>query len=194
MLNKLSLPVGIENIGAYAFSECSLLSSVIIPNNFVRIGGAAFSRTGLTSVEVPEGITSIESSTFYLCEKLKTVSLPESLHSIRSDAFRQCKTLESIRISENVDSIGSNSFQGCIGLKEVVIQGGNTDLVIEWGTFGDCGFEDIVLPDRVETITVLKTAFNSSERICLETKVQSVHKVLNNADNRPSYYYVDTMG
>lgn len=152
MLNKLSLPVGIENIGAYAFSECSLLSSVIIPNNFVRIGGAAFSRTGLTSVEVPEGITSIESSTFYLCEKLKTVSLPESLHSIRSDAFRQCKTLESIRISENVDSIGSNSFQGCIGLKEVVIQGGNTDLVIEWGTFGDCGFEDIVLPDRLTYI------------------------------------------
>ena len=71
MLNKLSLPVGIENIGAYAFSECSLLSSVIIPNNFVRIGGAAFSRTGLTSVEVPEGITSIESSTFYLCEKIE---------------------------------------------------------------------------------------------------------------------------
>lgn len=83
---------------------------------------------------------------------MKTVSLPESLHSIRSDAFRQCKTLESIRISENVDSIGSNSFQGCIGLKEVVIQGGNTDLVIEWGTFGDCGFEDIVLPDRLTYI------------------------------------------
>ena len=75
-----------------AFSSCSDLKSVIIPESVVQIGKDAFRRCpALTYVNIPMGITSIESSTFHNCTSLTEIILPEKLTTIGSQAFGLCE-------------------------------------------------------------------------------------------------------
>jgi len=70
------------------FSECSSLTSIIIPNNVKRIGEQAFySCTNLTSITIPIGVTSIEDQAFYGCDKLSSVNIPNSVTSIGGAVF-----------------------------------------------------------------------------------------------------------
>ena len=73
----------------------------------------------LTSVVLPEGITTIAAYTFYSCQKLNNVVLPDSLVSIESDAFCFCIDLMTITIPKNVNSVATGSFFACHVLKEI---------------------------------------------------------------------------
>ena len=76
----------------------------------------------LTSVTIPEGVTSIGSSAFYGCSSLTSVTIPNSVTSIGDYAFRGCSTLTSITIPSSVTSIGSSAFYQCYKLVEVYNQ------------------------------------------------------------------------
>ena len=62
-------------IGDYAFFECSGLTSITIPNSVTSIGYSVFSGcSGLTSVTIPNSVTSIGQSAFYGCRGLKEIT------------------------------------------------------------------------------------------------------------------------
>ena len=73
--------------------------------------------THLTSVSIPDSVTSIGSYSFANCTALGELSLPDSVTSIDRDAFSGCKKLASIRWSEDLQSIGSSSFENCTALE-----------------------------------------------------------------------------
>ena len=78
----------VTSIGAYAFSGCSSLTSVVIPEGVTSIGDSAFNGcSSLTSVVIPEGVTSIGSEAFYGCSSLTSVVIPEGVTSIGGRAF-----------------------------------------------------------------------------------------------------------
>ena len=109
-------------IGSFAFKNCSTLTSVTIPEGVTSIGDEAFSGCStLTSVTIPEGVTSIGDEAFSGCYSLTSITLPESVTSIGDDAFRGCINLSSINIPQNVTSIGGSTFSGCIRLASVSI-------------------------------------------------------------------------
>ena len=56
----------------------------------------------LTSISIPEGVTTIAEKAFFACEGLTSVSLPESITSIGDSAFARCKGLTSIIIPKGV--------------------------------------------------------------------------------------------
>ncbi len=62
------------------------------------IGEAAFSGCDLTSITIPNSVTSIEESTFYECKSLISIIIPYSVKSIEDKAFYRCESLESITI------------------------------------------------------------------------------------------------
>ena len=88
-------------IGNDAFSNCSGLTSITIPNSVTSIGDYAFDDcTGLTSVTIPNSVTSIGSSAFNGCTGLTSVVIPNSVTSIGNGAFYNCSELKEVHINE----------------------------------------------------------------------------------------------
>ena len=85
-----------------------------------RIGSYAFyGCKGVTSIKIPNSVTSIRDYTFYNCAGLTNFVIPSSVTSIGTDAFYGCKGLMSIVIPSSVTSIGGSAFSGCNNLKRV---------------------------------------------------------------------------
>ena len=120
-----------DAIGKYAFSDCSGLTSLTLPVGITTIGSSAFSGcSGLTSLNLPAGITSIGSSAFSGCSRLTSLTLPAGITEIGSYAFSYCSGLTSIYVySEKVPGIGRYAFNGCDAKKCI--------LYVPKGTYDD---------------------------------------------------------
>jgi hypothetical protein len=114
----------IEHLGYNAFSDCPLITMTSIPPTIVidENSWAAFSPSGLETVEFFEGTTIIDNLTFANCENLKNLpyGLPSTLERIGHNAFSECKSLESITIPKNVNWIQKEAFKDCSKLASVV--------------------------------------------------------------------------
>ena len=87
------------SIAQLVFDSCTSLTSVNIPNSVTSIGGNAFRGcSGLTSVTIPNSVTSIGESAFESCSGLTSVTIPNSVTSIYTYAFRACTGLTSVTI------------------------------------------------------------------------------------------------
>ncbi len=135
------------------------LTSVTIPNAVTSIGNGAFSScTGLTSVTIGTSVNSIGSNAFYKCTGLSSVTIPNSVTSIGNGAFSSCTGLTSVTIGTSVNSIGSNAFYECTGLSSVTIP--NSVTSIDNWAFGGCsGLTSVIIPNAVTKIG--ETAFKA---------------------------------
>lgn len=86
-----------------------------------QIGDRAFTACfSLTSVTLPEGLTSIGEDAFRRCESLASITLPEGLTAIGDNAFFSCG-LTSIALPDSLTSMGANPFLGCSSLTAIDI-------------------------------------------------------------------------
>ncbi|MGC9151789.1 MAG: leucine-rich repeat domain-containing protein [Microbacter sp.] len=93
------------------------LTSITLPNSLTSIGNGAFELcTGLTSIPIPSSVTSIGSYAFNACSGLTSATIPPLVTSIGVWAFAYCTSLTSIPIPSSVTSIGSYAFAYCSGL------------------------------------------------------------------------------
>ena len=81
----------------------------------------AFERKNITSVIIPQSITSIGSAAFKECENLVEVIIPQGVTSISDEAFYYCRSLTNVTIPSSVTLIGYNAFSYCTKLKAVYI-------------------------------------------------------------------------
>lgn len=113
-----------KTIGERAFSECSRIQTVSFGKNskLTHIKYAAFSGcTSLESVLIPDSLIFIEDYAFWGGESLETVSFGKGLQSLGNFAFQNCVKIESISLPSGVKSIGHSAFLGCNSIKAISI-------------------------------------------------------------------------
>ncbi len=142
----------VTSIGSSAFSNCTGLASITIPESVTSIGNGAFSGcTSLTSITIPNSVTSIGYAAFKSCTGLTSITIPNNVTNIGDDAFRYCTALTSITIPNSVTSIGNWAFDGCTGLTSVTIPDSVTS--IGWSAFSNCtGLTSVTIPNSVTSI------------------------------------------
>ena len=132
-------------IGIYAFYDCSGLTSLNLPAGITSIGNQAFQFcSGLTSLTLPTGITWIGSDAFCNCSGLTSLNLPAGITKIYDFAFNGCRGLTSIYVyAEKVPEIGRNVFDGFYAKKCTLYVPMGTRDDYRLSDFGDY-FENIV--------------------------------------------------
>lgn len=144
--------VPIVAIGVYAFGGCDSLTSVEIPNSVTLIDSYAFSYChNLTSVEIPDSVTSIGASAFGDCTSLTSIEIPDSVTSIGGYAFSGCSSLTNVEIPDGVTSIGDQAFGYCRSLTIIEIPDSVT--WIGAGAFNECiSLISVIIGDGVTDI------------------------------------------
>lgn len=139
----------VTSIGICAFNACASLTSITIPEGITSVEGQAFyGCSSLTSLTIPESVKSIGGSAFAYCRSLITVNIPEGVTSITSNILEKCSNLTSIIIPESVTSIGINAFRECSSLTSVSIPDGVTSIGVS--AFAECkNLTTIILPEKL---------------------------------------------
>lgn len=189
MMTNVTIPNSVESIGQYAFAGCSGLTNLTIPNSVKTCGRNAFGGSSIRSVVLSNSLVSIEKNAFYNCTRLKSVDIPNSVTSIGEAAFRGCTGLINVNIPNSVTSIGSDAFYGCNGLTSVKLPEALT--TIEAHLFFNCThLYDVNIPNSVTSIGV--QAFSSSHisSITIPSSVTTINSMAFSSCSDLSTVYV----
>ena len=148
----------VTRIGTPAFL-LSQLTSITIPNSVTTIGAHAFSNcTGLTSITIPNSVTSIGEAAFFNCINLPSITIPNSVTSIGDYAFGNCTSLTSVNIGNSVTSIGLSAFAQCISLTSITIP--NSVTTIGDRAFGNCtSLSTVIIQNPANVTTIYANSF-----------------------------------
>ena len=148
-MTQLTFGEEVEFLPAY-FGYGAKITSVTIPEAVTTISNGTFANCAdLTSVTLPPVVTSIGKKAFANCGNLAAIDLPGTVTDIGAEAFTYCKGLTSLFIPASVTSFGTRAFNNCTGLESIVVDNANP-----------------VYDSRNNCNTMLKTANDSIVLVC----------------------------
>ena len=107
---QITVKEGTTAIANGAFNKQSNLTSVVLPNGLTSIGDRAFAGTSLTQVTIPASVTDIGSEAFNDAKKLASVTFKEGLKTIGDSAFDGCSLLNTVALPNSLTKLGKSAF------------------------------------------------------------------------------------
>lgn len=166
-----------------------------IPATIMKIGDSSFSSTHITSISIPNSVTSIGDYAFSSCEYLSLITFPNSVTHIGDNAFSYCNQLKSITFPNSITSIGYYAFKNCYRLESVFIPSSLTE--IGFGAFMECANLNSIVIDASNPVydsrdncnAIVETSTNTLLMASKETTIpETITKIGNNAFDGYSNY------
>ena len=137
-ITNVVLPNSITFIGSFAFSDCSELVSINLPEGLQSIAFAAFQSTALKNIIIPASLSILEVGAFERCFDLESVRFANGsfISTIETNTFNSDASLQSVIIPAGVNLIQSGAFDMCYNLQSVYYVGTQeewNDITIENG-------------------------------------------------------------
>ncbi|WP_288280791.1 leucine-rich repeat domain-containing protein [uncultured Prevotella sp.] len=167
----------IVQISSRAFAGCTSLTSVSIPQSVTSFSQFCFDGcSNLSSITIPQNVTKLGEGSFKGCSKLSFISLPQGITTIESETFYGCSSLNSIILPEGITSIQSRAFQNCSSLSSIDLPNSLTE--IKTYAFYACNsLTSISLPQGLKSI--LRYAFagcSSLTSIIIPNQVSEIYE------------------
>ena len=168
----------VVSIGDYAFSKCTTLETVTIPESVTNIGEGAFQNcSSLPMITLPDGVLSINAWSFSGCTQLTSIQYGDNVTNIGKYAFENCPALSTFVISNMVQNIGDYAFAKCTSLTSLVIPENVSK--IGWGIVSYCdALASIVVSEQNTTFdsrdncnSVVETASNTIIATCTQSLI-----------------------
>ena len=169
VMDNTVIGMPVVSIADHAFRELGL-TSVSMPDGITSIGYAAFYDNSLTNIEIPESVSSIGGHAFK-SNNLTKVILSSSLTSIEESTFSR-NALVSISIPNSVTSIGDYAFYENTLLESVVLPNNLTS--IGYAVFYDNALASIDIPSSVTSIGAYAFGGNKLTSISIPNSVTSI--------------------
>ena len=146
------LSYNVWQIGEDAFRDCSTLSSIVLPNSITSICDRAFAAcSGLTSFTIPDNVSFLGEDLFYGCTSLSSIALPHNMETIPYALFRGCEGLSSISIPDSVRTIDRYAFEWCSNLTSINIPN-SVDFIGAYAFLGCTSLKSFTIPENVTNI------------------------------------------
>ncbi len=144
---------GCTKFSSYIFADCTQLTSIPIPQSVTSIEYNAFYNcTSLASVTIPGSVTSIGMYAFRNCTSLESVTISEGVIYINSSAFEKIK-ITTLTIPSTVTSIGQSAFGECASLRSVTFSEGFQKFNSAYMAFNKCtALEEVTFPSSLNII------------------------------------------
>ena len=150
-LTHVDIPDTVRAIEEFAFSECCM-QSVTWPKFVPVIGESTFdSCASLHTIDISEGVISIGNRAFSNCSSLKKVHMPDSVTHMGESVFDWCESLEAIHLSDQVEHIQESTFESCTSLHDVTFPT-KLKYIDSCAFYGCSNIEEIHLPTTVQYI------------------------------------------
>ena len=152
MLESVTLPEGLLEIGGNTFLACYSLKHINFPMSLKRIDDMAFCYCNNLESDIilPEGLTYIGALAFGFNFKIKKAYIPSTLTIFRDMAFMDCYSLSTVKLAEGLELIGVACFSNCYSLKAITLP--ESLKYLGSNAFGNSGLERIRIPANVSFI------------------------------------------
>lgn len=124
IITSITIDYGVTSIGTSAFTGCSNIQQIKIPDSVEHIDPYAFSFCkGLHTVQLPSSLTLISEELFAECDNLKNLSIPDTVTEIGANAFLRCKAFSLETLPSGIQRIGAAAFENCGNIESLALPG-----------------------------------------------------------------------
>lgn len=122
IITSITIDYGVTSIGTSAFTGCSNIQQIKIPDSVEHIDPYAFSFCkGLHTVQLPSSLTLISEELFAECDNLKNLSIPDTVTEIGANAFLRCTAFILEKLPSSIKSIGTAAFANCGAVESLAL-------------------------------------------------------------------------